>query len=262
MVCSLLVNPIVEIQCGNCQALIEVEDECYLPVTDGRLLCCSCQDDFGPILLCENEILSLVDISKLVARLARHYIQKEDAFSAVKEFARFVVLKNLIGDSEGGLLSPSPLVDLVWHEMILDTRMYAKFCFRACGGRVLEHDPDGASDENAFERVKRQRLTSREYTREFGAMNKSIWPIDSFYIDENIFSVHLKTLTGKTVTLDVVKDLSVRELKLKLQDKEGIPPSEVRLLLGSDQLHDSRTLLECKIVKDSVLLLVLKLRGC
>jgi hypothetical protein len=136
MVCSLLVNPLVEIQCGNCQSLIEVEDECYLPVIDGRLLCCSCQDDFGPILLSENEILSLVDIGKLVARFARHHIQKEDAISAVKEFARFVVLKNILGDFEGVLLSPSPLVDLVWHEMLLDTRMYASFffhssCFRA-----------------------------------------------------------------------------------------------------------------------------------
>jgi large subunit ribosomal protein L40e len=127
---------------------------------------------------------------------------------------------------------------------------------------VFEHDPDGASDENAFDRVKRQRLTSREYTREFGSMNKSIWPIDSFYLDKNIFSVNLKTLTGKTITLDVVQDLSVRELKLKLQDKEGLPPSEVRILLGPNLLHDSQTLSECKIGKYSVLNLVLKLRGC
>jgi hypothetical protein len=109
----------------------------------------------------EHGILSKIDVDKIVARLGRQYIKKEEAIEAVKEFARFVLLKIKAEDFEGSLLSPSPLVDAVWHEMILDTRMYAKFCLDVCGGMVLEHDPDGASEEDVVARTKRQKRTAR-----------------------------------------------------------------------------------------------------
>jgi len=73
--------------------------------------------------------------------------------------------------------------------------------------------------------------------------------------------IKVKTLTGKEIEIDIEPEDKITRIKERVEEKEGIPPPQQRLIFGGKQMVDEKTAVEYGIEGGSVLHLVLALRG-
>mmetsp|Transcript_20334 Transcript_20334/g.29194 ORF Transcript_20334/g.29194 Transcript_20334/m.29194 type:complete len:239 (+) Transcript_20334:80-796(+) len=167
------------------------------------------------------------------------------AEGATSEYIRFIELKCAIRDIDSNILSPSPIIDQVWHTHILDTRAYLNdtetIHRRVIGDeqfKFLHHSPDNAHNVQRILRLKDTRMMYQ--ARYAKCMDEKYWA-------ENA-----------TVTY-FTRSQSLKEI---IQDVEGTPPGLQRLIFAGRDLDNSRMLSDYGIGEEATLHLVLILKGC
>ncbi|CAG8595888.1 10285_t:CDS:1 [Paraglomus occultum] len=75
------------------------------------------------------------------------------------------------------------------------------------------------------------------------------------------WGIVIKTLTGKSITLKCEETDTVKSIKQRIMDKEGVPPDQQRLIFAGQTLEDDKTLADCDVQNESIIHLILRLRG-
>ena len=102
--------------------------------------------------------------------------------------------------------------------------------------------------------LKNDNLSLIDYKVSQGAM---------FYLSDKLESpiFYVQTLTGKLFIFEFKPSMTVGKLKGKIQDKWGAPPDQQRLVFEGTQLEDNYTLIDYNIKFESILILIVRLRG-
>jgi len=187
-------------------------------------------------------------------RLQRRVVVSDAVFD---DYLKFLSLKAGACDFFAGLLSPPPEIDVIWHAHLLDTLSYQEVCQAIVPNHFIHHNPDGENDNEA--RSERRRRAVQHYEAVFGraphywkvggakrqntttllspSKRQATFPARSSDLAAHaIMSIFVKTLTGKTITLQVKGVTTIGQIRKMIEEKEGVPASQQRLIFAGKEL--------------------------
>ncbi|KAJ3048414.1 hypothetical protein HK097_010550 [Rhizophlyctis rosea] len=171
-----------------------------------------------------------MDLSRTIELLKQQSLSTDTMQKRIEEYRRFLILKIYHRDLHAAILSPSPLVDEIWHYHLLDTVSYMKMCEAIA--MFVHHDPLGGQNDAA--RKLRLKLTVSLYAEFFGEeAPDEVWgrggetmkhKLEAVYYGG--FLVFVKTLTGKEFPLVVESTLTVEQFKIMIWNWNSAGPVE------------------------------------
>jgi small ubiquitin-related modifier len=156
-------------------------------------------------------------IEKYAHTHLNHFPPGTDMVALQTETRRFFVLKVIADDKNARLLSPSLVVDLAWHALLLCPKIYAAFCERLLGarGELIDHNPNGDVEESQPHRYSD---TLRLYEHVFGhSPPLHTWPAAVLPGLQFAASVSLPT-TQSTSQLEIIDP---RCISIRIQAPDG-----------------------------------------
>lgn len=210
----------------------------------------------------------------------QYVFNRKEAEQVLDEYTKFMFLKIQENDFNATKLSPSQLIDEVWHYHMSMPKRYCDFNKKIFGliDYFIDHNPEGS--KNQIAREQRFQNTIIAYQRYFGESiydKAFIWDLESITLTPEDIErrkvsnrrntmLTIRTMTRKEVTILV--DLHefgdyVEDLKTIICESEKVPIDQQRLIFNGKQLEDCRKLCSYeKLVEGSTLHFVLKLSGC
>ncbi|KAF8853886.1 ubiquitin-domain-containing protein [Acephala macrosclerotiorum] len=198
-------------------------------------------------------------------RVAIQYrITKDDA---IEELRRLLVIKAFAVDEKATKISPTHLMDELWHAAILDTQLYADL--QDALGLVLHHRPSGASEQESGHREKRLAMMKAIYRASFStnpleygrAAPQASRPQLAGHL-RNPISIFVVSLSGMKISMTVDKQATIDTIKSVYENLEGVPADQQRLIFAGRQLEDEKTLEHYRIGNEATVHLVTRLIGC
>lgn len=195
--------------------------------------------------------------------------------SVFNEFLRFLSCKDL--GTDGGL---PPRLDEVWHECILNTRLYTAMCIKLRGCYIHhttvseQHDPtEIASRVDRTVHAYRKRYREEPDARVLADEEEEDQEAEPKARQQQLillcrtppsYQVHIKTLNGQTITVETNGTMTIAQLKQAITRKDpySTPADQQRLIFAGRNLDDGRTCADYNFMQDCTIHLVKRLCGC
>ena len=206
---------------------------------------------------CSNEMKELLKSFDGELLLSLHVLSDKFEMAQLVEYFRFICLKAMEKDVDSPMkLSPSPLIDEIWHYHLLHPTNYIFVCEKLLEkGKVFFHSPKKVPGQ-----AERFELTKTCYKKHFGEdFNSAIW-FNSIHDDNAPFVVVARTLTGRSDSLKAYPNETIWQLKMRYQSITGIPPDQVRMMFEGRIWEDMHLTKHCQLKDGSTIDIILRLR--